>query len=88
MNNPDAILFGIEDAGRKGELLLNEGGLMSLIQGSKDISMKYKNDFISWLNSLNLLSNNIIVISSGHELEFLDQLEETLMPFNVSGIRQ
>ena len=88
LNTSEIRGFGIENPGRKGGVLLNEGGLMSLIQGSKYISMKHKNDFISWLNSLNLLSNDIIVVSSRYELEFLDQLEETLIPFNVSGIRQ
>ena len=31
LNNPDARLFGIEDAGRKGELLINEYALYDLV---------------------------------------------------------
>ena len=34
LNNPDARLFGIENAGRKGEILINEYGLYDLIMSS------------------------------------------------------
>lgn len=58
-----------------------------LIQISKTKPAKYKANFKDWLISEGVMSN-ISIIESRKEIEFIHQLEETLEPFNVKGVRQ
>jgi hypothetical protein len=87
LNNCDAVLFGIKDAGRKGEILINEFGIQDLISNCKTKSEQYLYNFIQWLLSENLITPKLS-IHARKEIEFLDELEDALSPFNIKGIRQ
>lgn len=67
--------------------IINEEGFYSLVQFSKTKNKKYKNNFKNWIVSLGLIEDKLVV-ESRKEIEFLDLLEETLAPFNISGERQ
>lgn len=62
--------------------LINERGVLSLLQRSR-LRNTQKQELIK---SLNLKEK--FVLTSRKEIEFIDQLEETLKPFNLFGIRQ
>lgn len=62
--------------------VINERGVLSLLQRSR-LSNTQKQELIK---SLNLEEK--VVLTSRKEIEFIDQLEETLKPFNLVGIRQ
>lgn len=63
-------------------IVINERGVHSLLQRSR-LSNIQKQELLS---SLNLEEK--FVLTSRKEIEFIDQLEETLKPFNLTGIRQ
>lgn len=87
INNHDIGLFGIGNAGRKGEVLINEFGIQDLISNCKTRSEQYLYNFIQWLLSENLITSKLS-IHVRKEIEFLDELEDALSPFNIKGIRQ
>lgn len=62
--------------------VINKRGVLSLLQRSR-LSNIQKQELIK---SLNLEEK--VVLTSRKEIEFIDQLEETLKPFNLIGIRQ
>lgn len=62
--------------------LINERGVLSLLQRSR-LRNTQKQELIK---SLGLKEK--FVLTSRKEIEFIDQLEETLKPFNLIGIRQ
>lgn len=62
--------------------VINERGVYCLLQRSR-LSNIQKQELLS---SLNLKEK--FVLTSRKEIEFIDQLEETLKPFNLIGIRQ
>lgn len=62
--------------------VINERGVYCLLQRSR-LSNIQKQELI---RSLNLKEK--FVLTSRKEIEFIDQLEETLKPFNLIGIRQ
>lgn len=68
--------------GVQGVAVINERGVLSLLQRSR-LSNTQKQELIK---SLNLEEK--VVLTSRKEIEFIDQLEETLKPFNLVGIRQ
>ena len=63
-------------------IVINERGVYCLLQRSR-LSNIQKQELLS---SLNLKEK--FVLTSRKEIEFIDQLEETLKPFNLIGIRQ
>ena len=73
--------------GRKGGLLINEFGIQDLISNCKTKSEQYLYNFIQWLLSENLITPKLS-IHTRKEIEFLDELEDALRPFNIKGIRQ
>lgn len=73
--------------GRKGGLLINEFGIQDLISNCKTKSEQYLYNFIQWLLSENLITPKLS-IHARKEIEFLDELEDALRPFNIKGIRQ
>lgn len=87
INNHEIRLFGIGNAGRKGEVLINEFGIQDLISNCKTRSEQYLYNFIQWLLSENLITSKLS-IHVRKEIEFLDELEDALSPFNIKGIRQ
>lgn len=62
--------------------VINERGVYCLLQRSR-LSNIQKQELLS---SLNLKEK--FVLTSRKEIEFIEQLEETLKPFNLIGIRQ
>lgn len=62
--------------------VINERGVYCLLQRSR-LSNIQKQELLS---SLNLKEK--FILTSRKEIEFIDQLEETLKPFNLIGIRQ
>lgn len=62
--------------------VINGRGVLSLLQRSR-LSNAQKQKLI---RSLNLAEK--FVLTSRKEIEFIDQLEETLKPFNLIGVRQ
>lgn len=70
------------DVGNPNKVIINERGVLSLLQRSR-LSNIQKQELLS---SLNLKEK--FILTSRKEIEFIDQLEETLKPFNLIGIRQ
>ena len=73
--------------GQRGGLLINEFGIQDLISNCKTKSEQYLYNFIQWLLSENLITPKLS-IHARKEIEFLDELEDALRPFNIKGIRQ
>ena len=76
MNNPDAGLFGIKNAGRKGETLINEYALYDLIFESplpqaKEFKKWVTHEVLPQIRKNNSYSMNI---NSNSNLTFLDKL--------------
>lgn len=71
VNNCDAQLFGMDDAGRKGEYLINESGMYALVFGSELQSAKA---FKRWVTSevLPTIRQTGGVVVEGREEEFID----------------
>lgn len=73
----------IDNLGRKQDSwIITERGVLSLLQRSR-LRNTQKQELIKEFN----LSEKF-VLTSRKEIEFIDQLEETLKPFNLIGIRQ
>ena len=72
---------------RKGEYLINKEGILILVNKSENISDIYKKKFIKELINKNVI-DDIFVVNSRKEINFLDQLEEILKPIGIKGIRQ
>lgn len=68
--------------GVQGVVVINERGVLSLLQRSR-LSNIQKQELIK---NLNLTEK--VVLTSRKEIEFIDQLEETLKPYNLTGVRQ
>lgn len=71
-----------DGVGNPNKVIINERGVLSLLQRSR-LRNTQKQELIK---SLNLKEK--FVLTSRKEIEFIDQLEETLKPFNLIGIRQ
>lgn len=79
----DKLMHKINTSGQNRRMIvINESGVLSLIQRSR-LRNTQKQELIK---SLNLKEK--FVLTSRKEIEFIDQLEETLKPFNLIGIRQ
>ena len=70
-----------------GENFLTESGVLQLIQNSRNCSAQTKETLLQLFVDNKLISKQII-LTVAKEIEFLDLLEETLVPFNISGERQ
>ena len=70
-----------------GENFLTESGVLQLIQNSRNCSAQTKETLLQLFVDNKLISKQII-LTVVKEIEFLDLLEETLVPFNISGERQ
>lgn len=67
--------------------IISEVDIYSLIEDSELISCDSKQSLIEWLSSEGLICK-CKLLHSREEIEFLDQLEQALQPFNIKGIRQ
>ena len=81
------VEFNYKLLGQRGGLLINEFGIQDLISSCKTKSEQYLYNFIQWLLSENLITSKLS-IHVRKEIEFLDELEDALSPFNIKGIRQ
>ena len=83
VDDEDKVSTKIHDGvGNPNKVIINERGVLSLLQRSR-LRNTQKQELIK---SLNLKEK--FVLTSRKEIEFIDQLEETLKPFNLIGIRQ
>ena len=69
-------------------ILISEDDLYKLIQKCKTKSKIYKDNLIEWLVSESLIRDNVMVLETRDEIEFLYKLEEALKSFNIKGIKQ
>ena len=67
--------------------IIPERDIYSLIENSELISCNIKQSLIEWLSAVGLI-RKCRFLHSREEIEFLDQLEQALQPFNIKGIRQ
>ena len=81
------VEFDYKLLGQRGGLLINEFGIQDLISSCKTKSEQYLYNFIQWLLSENLITSKLS-IHVRKEIEFLDELEDALSPFDIKGIRQ
>ena len=83
------------------EKIVKNAGIIGVCQGGtqyiniddirKFISLchsKNKTNFIEWLKLNNFISYKEVFDTTRKEINFLDKLERTLKPFNITGIRQ
>lgn len=80
MNNTELKLLGMTDAGRKGEVLINQNGIIQLVMNSETTGELSKQDFLKWLD----IEGDAIVLTSRKEIEFLDVLKEQLAIFGIT----
>ena len=80
MKNCDLQLFGMTDAGRKGEVLINQNGIIQLVMNSETTGELRKQDFLKWLD----IEGDAVVLTSRKEIEFLDVLKEQLAIFGIT----
>lgn len=67
-----------------GENFLTESGVIELISKCNKVTRKKKDKLLRVL----FPNKEVVGVTSRKEIEFIDQLEETLKPFNLIGIRQ
>ena len=67
--------------------IIPERDIYSLIENSELISCNIKQSLIEWLSSEGLICK-CRFLHSRKEIEFIDQLEQALQPFNIKGKRQ
>ena len=79
-------VFDYKKLGQRGGYLVNGCGLYKLISHSEKMSVMKKEKIIEWFKEIGLIDG--VVLSSRKEIEFLDKLENALIPFNIKGVRQ
>ena len=84
VNSHELQLFGIEEVGRKGEILVDKYGATQLVMNSKVIGESKKQEFLKWLN----IDNEMIVLTSREEMEFLDTLGAQLKVFKITDFER
>lgn len=67
--------------------MIPEEDVLLLLQKSKTLSTKKKNTIKKEMENLGIIKNKII-LESREEIEFLDILENALIPFNIKGKKQ
>ena len=84
MNSHELQLLGIEEVGRKGEILVDKYGVTQLVMNSEVIGESKKQEFLKWLN----IGDEMIVLTSREEMEFLDTLEAQLKVFKITDFER
>lgn len=87
-NISDVGLTNFRKLNNAGENFLKEAGVYKIIQCCTTKTEQFKEGFINSLTVKGLLKDNYRILISRPETEFLDQLEESLKPFDLTGIRQ
>ena len=78
--------FDYKELGQRGGYLVNGCGLYKLISHSTNTSVMKKEKIIKWFKEIGLIDG--VVLSSRKEINFLDRLENALIPFSITGIKQ
>ena len=79
-------VFDYKKLGQRGGYLVNCWGLYKLISHSEKMSVMKKEKIIKWFKEIGLI--NGVVLSSRKEINFLYRLENALIPFGITGIKQ
>ena len=79
--------FDYKQLGQRGGYLVNDKGLFSLIFYSSNLAKEKRKRLIEWFQLICFL-NDGITLYSRKEIEFLDKLENALIPFSITGIKQ
>lgn len=87
LKNSDVINYNFRKLNNAGETFLKEDGVIGLIQRCNTLSYNKKQKITNWLIDNGFIENKIFV-ESRKEINFLDKLEQSLIPFNIEGIRQ
>ena len=83
----NGIEFDYKELGQRGGWLINSNGAISLICNSENRSVNFKQGIRDWLVSEGLIED-LLVLKSRKEIEFIDILEEQLNIFGLTGTRQ
>ena len=83
----NSIEFDYRELGQRGGWLINSNGAISLICNSENRSVNFKQGIRDWLVSEGLIED-LLVLKSRKEIEFIDILEEQLNIFGLTGTRQ
>ena len=75
--------------GQRGGYLINEYGIIKLIEGVGILTNVEKDSILNYMIKIGIIKNKYnILFKQRKEIQFLHKLEETLIPLNISGIRQ
>ena len=78
--------FDYKELGQRGGYLVNDKALYSLIFYSSNLAKEKRKSLIEWFQLIGFL--NYVTLHSRKEIEFLDKLENALIPFGITGIKQ
>lgn len=76
--------FNYKELGQRGGYLINQYGVTQLVMNSEVISESKKQEFLKWLN----IDDEMIVLTSREEMEFLDTLETQLKVFKITDFER
>lgn len=75
--------------GQRGGYIINENGLIKLIEGTEILSNIEKENILNFMIDLGIINNKYnILVKQRKEIGFLTTLEESLTPFRINGVRQ
>lgn len=84
VKNLDIGKLSFRKLNNAGENFLTESGVLALVNNSRNCSYEKKRKLIHFL----FPQKDIVVINDAKEINFIDTLEDFLMPFKINGIRQ
>ncbi len=84
VKNSDVNELSFRKINNAGENFLTENGVLALVNNSRNCSQEKKEKLIHFL----FPQKDIIVINDVKEINFLDMLEDFLLVFGITGIRQ
>ena len=76
--------FNYKELGQRGGYLINQYGVTQLVMNSEVIGESKKQEFLKWLN----IDDEMIVLTSREEMEFLDTLETQLKVFKITDFER
>ena len=80
------VEFDYKQLGQRGGYLVNGRGIYKLISYAEKLSVMKKEKIIELFKEIGLIDG--VVLSSRKEIDFLDKLENALIPFGIKGINQ
>ena len=83
------VSFNYKELGQRGGYLVNGCGLYKLITYSQNMSVVKKEKIIEWFKEIGLIDGvSLSSFRSRKEINFLDRLENALIPFGITGVKQ